>query len=263
MSETHQKYLPVYVLCILLVCFTLFQVFVGENASENELHSRKLIEERLEQKQYQGLPNEVSIDTASNVQCFKELVELNDRITLLEQLNFDKLGPADYASSIFGGEVVSVATSSRHQNSIMSRVSSMLSSVSDNYSQMQCIIQDCGTCYALEGSSGTIVLKLAKNVHLNAITIEHIPKSSLPIKTDVYSALKEFSVWGSHNSGSTKKEIYFGTFTFDYMTTFLETFEFDLDRSVSIVRFVRIDIHSNYGEKYTCIYRIRIHGTPE
>ncbi|XP_035911107.1 SUN domain-containing protein 3 [Anopheles stephensi] len=263
MSETHQKNLALYILCILLTCFILFQVFVSENVTTEQLHSRKLIEERPKQRQYEELSNEVGVNIASNVQCFKELEELNERIFLLEQLNFDKLGPTDYASRIFGGEVVSAVTTSRHGNSIMSRVRSMIWSINDNYYQMQCIIQDCGTCYALEGSSGTIVLKLAKNVHVNAITIEHIPKSSLPIKTDVYSALKEFSVWGSNNPSNTGKETYFGTFTFDYMTTFLETFEFDLDREVPSVRFVRIDIHSNHGEKFTCIYRIRIHGTPE
>uniref|UniRef100_A0A182VTI5 SUN domain-containing protein n=1 Tax=Anopheles minimus TaxID=112268 RepID=A0A182VTI5_9DIPT len=166
-----------------------------------------------------------------------------------------KLGPTDYAARAFGGEVVSAVTTSRHQSSILSRMRNMISSIYDNFQQMQCIIQNCGTCFALEGSSGTIVLKLAMNVYVNAITIEHIPKISLPAKTDVYSAMKEFSVWATNNPSKTGKEIYLGTFTFDYKQTFLESFEFDLDHDMPSIRFVRIDIHSNHGEKFTCIYR--------
>uniref|UniRef100_A0A182U9C8 SUN domain-containing protein n=1 Tax=Anopheles melas TaxID=34690 RepID=A0A182U9C8_9DIPT len=126
---------------------------------------------------------------------------LNDRLSLLEQLNFDKLGPTDYAARVFGGEVVSVVPTSRHRGSLLSRVRTAFSSMYDNYYQMQCIIQ------------------------------------------------------GINNPESTGKEIYFGTFTFDYMTTFLETFELDLDQPVPGVRFARVDIHSNHGEKFTCIYR--------
>uniref|UniRef100_A0A182R423 SUN domain-containing protein n=1 Tax=Anopheles funestus TaxID=62324 RepID=A0A182R423_ANOFN len=265
MPETHQQNLAVYVLCILLTCFTVFQVYISENSKQ--LHGRIEASKEpglLEQNKDIELHRTTGSNSESNVQCFKEMEVLNERILLLEQLNFDKLGPTDYAARVFGGEVLSAVTTSRHRHgSILSRMRSMISSIYDNYYQMQCIIQDCGSCYALEGSSGTIVLKLVKNVYLNAITIEHIPKSSLPAKMEAYSAIKEFSVWGTNNPSSTVKETYFGTFSFDYMTTFLETFVFELDQDMPSIRFVRIDIHSNHGENFTCIYRIRIHGTPE
>ncbi|XP_053666025.1 SUN domain-containing protein 3 [Anopheles marshallii] len=261
MPETHQKNLAVYILCVLLASFTVFQVYVTENYEQ--LHDRIAVIEKPEQIKDIELHKITDTYSERNVQCFKEMEVLQERISLLEQLNFDKLGPTDYAARMFGGEVLSADTTSRHRSSIFSRMRNMISSVYDNYHQMQCIIQDCGTCYALEGSSGTIVLKLVKSVHLNAITIEHIPKTSLPSNVDVYSALKEFSVWGTNKPSNMGKDIYFGTFTFDYATTFLETFEFNLEHGMPSISFVRIDIHSNHGEKFTCIYRIRIHGTPE
>ncbi|XP_040170334.1 SUN domain-containing protein 3 [Anopheles arabiensis] len=263
MPEHQQKNLAVYMLCVLLAALTVFQIYVSENNTTQQIQDRKFLEENSEQSKDVGQYKVTGGQTDSKVQCFEEMEILNDRLSLLEQLNFDKLGPTDYAARVFGGEVVSVVPTSRHRGSLLSRVRTAFSSMYDNYYQMQCIIQDCGTCFALEGSSGSIVIKLVKSVALNAITIEHIPKSALPVRTDVYSALKEFSVWGINNPESTGKEIYFGTYTFDYMTTFLETFELDLDQPVSGVRFVRVDIHSNHGEKFTCIYRIRVHGTPE
>ncbi|XP_052898830.1 SUN domain-containing protein 3 [Anopheles moucheti] len=261
MPETYQKNLAVYILCSLLVCFIVFRVYFSENYEQS--HDRIAVIEKPEQNKDIELHKIDDTNSETNVQCFKEMVVLQERISLLEQLNFDKLGPTDYAARIFGGEVVSADATSRHQSSIFSRMRNMISYIYDDYHQLQCIIQDCGTCYALEGSSGTIVLKLMKNVYLKAITIEHIPKSSLPGKVDVYSAIKEFSVWGTNRPSNTGKDIYFGTFTFDYATTFLETFEFDLEHGMPSIRFVRIDIHSNHGEMFTCIYRIRIHGTPE
>uniref|UniRef100_A0A182MTK8 SUN domain-containing protein n=1 Tax=Anopheles culicifacies TaxID=139723 RepID=A0A182MTK8_9DIPT len=251
MSQTHQKNLALYILCILLVVFAVFQVYVSEN-SEHLRRSIEAIEERPEQINDVGLHKEVH----SNMQRLKEIELLHERILLLEQLNFDKLGPTDYAARVFGGEVVSAVSTSRHESSMLSRMRNMISSMYDNFHQMQCIIQDCGTCYALEGSSGTIVLKLAMNIYLDAITIEHIPKSALPTKTEVYSAMKEFSVWGTNNSSKTGKQIYLGTFNFDYENTFLETFGLlHSNHDMDSIRFVRIDIHSNHGEKFTCIYR--------
>uniref|UniRef100_A0A182NBA8 SUN domain-containing protein n=1 Tax=Anopheles dirus TaxID=7168 RepID=A0A182NBA8_9DIPT len=132
--------------------------------------------------------------------------------------------------------------------------------LSENFSTQQnrkinLIEKNCGTCYAMEGSSGMVVLKLTKNVFLNGITIEHIPMSSLPAGQDEYSAMKEFSVWGTNDLGGEGINIYLGTFTFDYTKTFLKTFALNWDSKMPSVRYVGVEILSNYGKYYTCIYR--------
>ncbi|XP_052864077.1 SUN domain-containing protein 3 [Anopheles cruzii] len=181
---------------------------------------------------------------------------------MLEKINFDKFGPTDYAARMFGGEVISVASHFSSENdSLLTKLQNIFQKHSHN--QMQCIVQDCGTCLAIDGSHGSVLLKLSTNIVLNSLTIEHFPLHAYPRnKHGTYSAIKEFSVWGTNDLNAHDTEIWYGSFWFDYKQDFLQTFHFAADTKTLSVRYVRVKFFSNHGEDYTCIYRLRVHGTP-
>ncbi|XP_058168737.1 SUN domain-containing protein 3 [Anopheles ziemanni] len=207
-------------------------------------------------------PKHTSEELDANPVCSQELKQINERISHLEKINYEKFGPTDYAALKFGGEVISVVSKLQRDGSFLKKIQKIFSTLNEGDDYKQCIIQDCGTCYAFPGNSGYVVLKLMGNVVLDGITIEHIPLHSNPKKMKSYSALKEFSVVGMKKLGDRNTETYLGTFTFSYDNDFLETFTLTSDPPIP-VRYVRVEIHSNHGENYTCIYRIRIHGTLE
>ncbi|XP_043499733.1 tetratricopeptide repeat protein 39C-like isoform X2 [Polistes fuscatus] len=85
-----------------------------------------------------------------------------------------------------------------------------------------------GECWAFKGSSGTVVIQLLGPVYISGVSLEHISPSISPTG-ETTTAPKEFSVW---NKAKKAYEI------------------------------VEVKIHSNNGNRdYTCVYRIRVHGT--
>ncbi|XP_058056330.1 sperm-associated antigen 4 protein [Anopheles bellator] len=223
---------------------------------------------------YLGLNQRVSIESntenriqsreieevATTAVSIRDVAQLNDRISMLEKINFDKLGPTDYAARIFGGEVISVASHFSSENgSLLAKLQNIFQKPS--YNQMQCIVQDCSTCLSVAGSHGSIYLKLSADIVLHSLTIEHFPLHAYPkSKHGTYSAIKEFSVWGTNDLNGPDPEIWYGSFWFDYKQDFLQTFHFAADTQTQTVRYVRVEFFSNHGEDYTCIYRLRVHG---
>ncbi|KAK2587418.1 hypothetical protein KPH14_003132 [Odynerus spinipes] len=114
-----------------------------------------------------------------------------------------------------------------------------------------------GECWAFRGSHGKIVLELALPAMISHVTMEHVPVTmSLTGKID--SAPKRFTVFGYFED----KYITIDTFEYNIhgppSQTFLVT-----KRELFNVLFKRVtlEVLSNWGnEKYTCIYRFRVHG---
>ncbi|XP_049548199.1 SUN domain-containing protein 3-like [Anopheles darlingi] len=172
---------------------------------------------------------------------------------MLEKLNFDQFGPTDYAAHRFGGEVISVSSHIPGANdTLMQKFQNMLPSFSDN--QKQCILQNCGTCYAILGSKGSVVIRLMSRIWLHSITIEHFPRHAYP-RSQTYSAMNEFEVWGTNDPSDPKTDTWYGNFRFEYEHDFLETFQLRQNSVKQSVRYVRVNILSNHGKEYTCIYR--------
>ncbi|XP_053672211.1 SUN domain-containing protein 3-like [Anopheles nili] len=260
MSEFYRRNLATFILCGLIVFLTVWHtLFIGYTPRSNIQKPIAITEHHEMERAVYIMQSEVE-PHASKAGLVEEMELLNEKISLLKKINFDKLGPADYAAHKFGGEVLWVASTVPSDASVGSKIRSMISSFFDNYDRMQCIIKGCEYCYVLHSSSGSIVFKLVTSIYLSAITIEHIPQQVIPFETDVYSAIKEFSIWGM--STSKAKKVYLGTFLFDYANSFLQTMYVKSELETPSFQFIQLDIHSNYGESYTCIYRIRIHGTP-
>ncbi|KYN28239.1 SUN domain-containing protein 2 [Trachymyrmex cornetzi] len=116
-----------------------------------------------------------------------------------------------------------------------------------------------GECWAFKGSSGSVVIRLLGHVHVSGVSLEHI--SSLISPTgETATAPKDFSVWGLSDLDD-KKPFSFGSFIYDNTGSPLQYFEIQ-NQIKKAYDIIEVKIHSNSGNpEYTCIYRIRVHGT--
>ncbi|KAG5311871.1 SUN1 protein, partial [Pseudoatta argentina] len=116
-----------------------------------------------------------------------------------------------------------------------------------------------GECWAFKGSSGSVVIRLLGHVHVSGVSLEHI--SSLISPTgETATAPKDFSVWGLSDLDD-KKPFSFGSFMYDNTGSPLQYFEVQ-NRVKKAYDIIEVKVHSNSGNpEYTCIYRIRVHGT--
>ncbi|XP_011691422.1 PREDICTED: SUN domain-containing protein 2-like isoform X2 [Wasmannia auropunctata] len=116
-----------------------------------------------------------------------------------------------------------------------------------------------GECWAFKGSSGSVVIRLLGRVHVSGVSLEHI--SSLISPTgETATAPKDFSVWGLKDLDD-KKPFSFGSFIYDNTGSPLQYFEIQ-KRAKEAYEIIEFKVNSNSGNpEYTCIYRIRVHGT--
>jgi len=110
-----------------------------------------------------------------------------------------------------------------------------------------------GECWAFPGDKANVTIKLARRAKIKMLAIEHAPASTVP---SVNSAPKDFRVVA---------------FNQDLTETLLGEFKYNASTGVShqsfkledphTTRIVRLEILSNHGADYTCVYRFRVHGT--
>ncbi|XP_043686843.1 tetratricopeptide repeat protein 39C-like [Vespula pensylvanica] len=116
-----------------------------------------------------------------------------------------------------------------------------------------------GECWAFKGSSGTVVIQLLGSVYISGISLEHISPSISPTG-ETMAAPKEFSLWGLECVEDTES-FFFGEFVYDNTGPSIQYFEVQ-HNGKKAYEIVEVKIHSNSGHRdYTCVYRIRIHGT--
>lgn len=104
-----------------------------------------------------------------------------------------------------------------------------------------------------------MVIRLLGHVHVSAVSLEHI--SSLISPTgDTATAPRDFSVWGLLDLDD-ETPFSFGSFIYDNTGSPLQYFEVQ-NRANEAYEIIELKVHSNSGNpEYTCIYRIRVHGT--
>ncbi|KDR17830.1 Unc-84-like protein A [Zootermopsis nevadensis] len=117
-----------------------------------------------------------------------------------------------------------------------------------------------GECWAFEGSKGAVVIQLIADIYVTGVSVEHIPPALSPTGA-TSSAPKDMSVWGLKCLDD-EEETLLGQFNYDNTGGRVQYFEIkDIGKSFSIVEF---KIHSNHGDpRFTCVYRIRVHGKPK
>ena len=108
----------------------------------------------------------------------------------------------------------------------------------------------------MQGSQGTLAIKLGMKVAVTAISVDHIPKNEA---LDIRSAPREFRVTGASSHGAARRTLVEGMYSIDDGALYSQTFA--LPERSSAIQFVQFEVLTNHGhDDYTCLYRFRVHG---
>ncbi|KAK1294487.1 hypothetical protein QJS10_CPA16g01240 [Acorus calamus] len=174
----------------------------------------------------------------------------------IEKHAADGLGRVDYALGPSGALVV------RHSKAYICKRSWIPTGPFSVHPDAQKMLEpsfgEPGKCFALNGSSGFVEIKLKTGIIPEAVTLEHVAKS---VAFDRSTAPRDcrVSVWfeGLEDKPSVRDERMFPLleFTYDLERSNAQTFDIDVSDS-GIINMVRLDITSNHGNPdYTCVYR--------
>jgi SUN domain-containing protein 1/2 len=192
----------------------------------------------------------------------------------------DAVGLPDYALESSGARVISKLTTDTYKlqpDGIVGKISNILGiAIKPGRPPTEAIQPSIhpGECWAMKGTQGVLTLKLAKNVIPTQITVEHLAKeisfsvSSAPRFIEVYAIqdIKAFSedyIIGKRELFGQEKPFttLLGKIEFDPSKKSLQTFDLPshLDKPIQYLQFQFLE---NWGNSdYTCIYRIRVHGS--
>lgn len=195
-----------------------------------------------------------------NESCNQQTAPLPDIGQILEeklwQFDADRTGMADFALESAGAEIIPEHTSQGIKSN-----SPMLSiwKVPLLYQKMSPRIAITpgalpGTCFAFEGGSGTLGIKLSQPIVVQNVTLQHIPKETSPLG-HIESAPRSFELF----SISGRSEESLGVFEFSDTGKPIQTFVVKENALVSVA--VKFKFNSNWGAAHTCIYRTRVHGS--
>ncbi|KAL6850482.1 hypothetical protein ACP4OV_021109 [Aristida adscensionis] len=175
----------------------------------------------------------------------------------------DGIGRVDYAVASGGGRVV------RHSDVYEAKrgnfFAALLSGDKANPEKMlQPSFGEPGQCFALQGSSGFVEIKLKTGIIPEAVTLEHVSKD---VAYDRSTAPKDCKVsgWyeetpGETQSGHAARMSVLTEFAYDLEKNNVQTFDVTAS-DVGVINMVRLDFTSNHGSSLvTCIYRLRVHG---
>lgn len=192
--------------------------------------------------------------------CRKEYI-LNLIQTALEIYDADKTGLHDFALASAGGSVVVEKTSSTYVRNPSSYFGLPLASRANSPIS---VIQrrpglGPGECWPFESHSGVLTIKLSQRANVTSVSYEHLP-SRLNPDGNMVSAPKKFQIWGYDDVDEEHTRRMLGEYTYSDKGPSLQFFETQIFISPVAVRFVEFRVLSNYGSRYTCLYRFRVHG---
>ncbi|EGC29917.1 hypothetical protein DICPUDRAFT_158427 [Dictyostelium purpureum] len=219
--------------------------------------------------------------TISTLEGIRELID-----DILEVYSADKIAKVDYALLESGSSIEYFAThykvsksyptnrQEQHQQQQQEKTKNIINELSNTATDLFNIASNwilpktkvneahtileptvnTGSCWAFYGQQGTVVIRLSKRIKVNEVSMEHINPL---ISHHIESAPKQFQVIGLVNSTDIGTDL--GTFT--YNTTInrhIQTFK--VVETEEEFSHIVLNVLSNYGYKYTCIYRFRVHG---
>ncbi|XP_075790385.1 SUN domain-containing protein 3-like isoform X3 [Pelodiscus sinensis] len=118
-----------------------------------------------------------------------------------------------------------------------------------------------GNCWALRGSRGFVVVKLARVIQPLAVTLDHIAKKDSQTE-EISSAPQNFAIYGLKEDFGEKGAAFLGEFVYDQDGFPVQTFKLE-DANADQFRYLQLRVLSNWGhQNYTCIYGLRVHGNP-
>jgi len=111
-----------------------------------------------------------------------------------------------------------------------------------------------GSCWPMEGSSGFMDIKLKETITVSRVAIEHPVNTVLPHPKSAPKSVEFYGLEGD-------EETFLAGFSYELGQDQLQSHAVaDVGKAFGVVR---VKFLSNHGDPtYTCIYRIRVHGTP-
>eukprot|EP00742_Colponemidia_sp_Colp-10_P005487 GILJ01005862.1.p1 GENE.GILJ01005862.1~~GILJ01005862.1.p1 ORF type:complete len:563 (+),score=114.37 GILJ01005862.1:44-1732(+) len=197
-----------------------------------------------------SLPNEQDILEIMKAQMGKVMKSIIE--TELERFAADRIGMADYALFSAGGRIEMSRTTEQRswwEKAVHPHGSSRPPSVIIQAQSQQVP----GECWGFEGSQAHVTIRLSKPIVPKSFTLEHL---SPLIAYNRTSAPRDFRVWG-YTDDLTEQRINLGEFTYDLSERPIQTFRAKV--SPHRVALVELEILSNHGNHFTCVYRFRVH----
>lgn len=186
--------------------------------------------------------------------------------TFRERYSADKGLPADYALASAGALVISADPSPIRQYarfiyayaSALVRPSAFSPALPRSPDTALHPNVSPGMCWAFPGSKGSLDVRLARPVAPRAVTVEHTPADSA---FGVHSAPARFRIHSvpldAPAAAGATEQVLLGEFQFARDGGHIQTFSVP---DMGQARAVRIEIVTNHGGAYTCLYRFRVHG---
>ena len=188
----------------------------------------------------------------------------------MELFRADRTGLVDYAMFSGGGKVVGHSTLApavaKGDGPLTNALKGLRGGVHPRADEwvISASSEAAGECLALEGNRGWVDIRLREAVAVNAITLEHVHRD---VAYDITSAPKSVKIlgWNTTKSPSAGAKV-LGSIRYRLLDgqggSAMQTFELD-GASGAVVDHVRFEVESNYGnKKWTCLYRLRVHGVP-
>merc|ERR1711990_311747 len=194
-----------------------------------------------------------------DTQNFEQTVE-NLIDTKIEMYHNDRTGLPDYAIDTAGGTII------EYRSTLSMNTGSTLLSVfgfpliSDKNNPTRAIQADNspGNCWAFDGEVGHLTIKLGQPIFISHVTIEHIPKNLSPSGT-IQSAPREVSALALSNVED-QVGYQLGKFVYDISGSSVQMFQ--IAKQIHFpTQYIQFRFQSNWGGGYTCIYRLRVHGS--
>lgn len=182
----------------------------------------------------------------------------------IEKHAADGLGRVDYALASSGARVVkhSQPYSFAKAESWFAAFRGRHGVHGNAHKMLQPSFGEPGLCFALEGSSGFVQVKLRTAIIPQAVTLEHVSKS---VAYDRSSAPKDGKVFGwleepTDDPSRPPAWYLMARISYDLEKSNIQTFSVE-PGIVGAVNMIRFEIDSNHGSSaLTCIYRFRVHG---
>jgi len=207
--------------------------------------------------------------------------------TEMRRVAADDVGMRDYALADLGGQVVPGAkfTSPAYtpKGALLSTDAKQrylglgrgVGSASDAIDQAR----GKGDCFAFNGNTGALTVKLAAPILITAVTVEHL--AAVFSESGGDSAPKDFKVFAYPDAASLETAVALASANDSNSSssspatnlTPMLVGTYDLSRADPVqvfplkaptstpMQFVRLEVASNYGNpEYTCLYRLRVHG---